>query len=252
MSLVAFAVRVSACRAIRAALPSSFSVVESPQEPLEQLDKADAKPLIAIYSGHIESDIQGRALLSGDAAITLSIQIFLPEQTSFAPYSPIILDTRREGAETALDVIWRMMARGLLSADNQWAQLWREFVVATPQLTNSSYLVEKSGIRIVAREITIRCEAINEPLPGPAAGPWAALIALMRSQTSGDQIAALADWIEGEITWNATAYDEAERARVFLGLSTYVADAVLAGGALVDAGAQGDDPAIEIAIPEQP
>ena len=109
MSLVGFAIRIATARALKAALPSSFEVLDSPQEPLDILDKPDPKPLVAIYTGHAESNPVGRALLGGEVLLHLSMQFFLPAEIAFNLGSQSIkIDTRQQGAETALDVIWRM------------------------------------------------------------------------------------------------------------------------------------------------
>lgn len=262
MSLVGFAIRITTARALKAALPSSFEVLDSPQEPLDILDKADPKPLVAIYTGHSESKPVGRALLGGDALTHLSLQFFLPAEVDFAIGDRTIkIDTRKQGAETALDVVWRMAARGLLAEGgdvNPWPALWREFVIQTPRITNASYLVERASVRMVAREVTIHCEVLNEPVPGAAAaGPWASLIAAMAADQVGDGLSSLSPWISAEIRGGADL-SQAERDRIFMGLSDYVAQSVGIGGPLgdidndPDAQADAEMPAADALAPDAP
>lgn len=238
MSLVGFAIRVATARALKKALPPAFEVLDSPQEPLDILDQADPKPLVAIYTGHSESNPLGRALLAGEVLTHLSLQFFLPAEVVFSYGSASIkIDTRRQGAETALDVIWRIAARALLAEGgdaNPWPALWREFVIQTPRIINASYLVERRNVRMVAREVTIHCETLNEPVPGATpAGPWEKLIAAIEGDDGGDGLTQLAPWIAAEIRGGADL-PQAERDRIFMGLSAYVAQASGIGGPIGD------------------
>jgi hypothetical protein len=226
MSLVAFAIRVTTVRALQAALPASIDVVDSPQEPVTAMIGPEPHPMVAIYSGSTETKLDGRNLLGGESKVALAIQFLLPEAFDFtvAPSVVIRIDTRRQGAETALDVLWRMAALALDGKTAEpWAALWREFVVLTPRVSNASYLIEREGVRITAREVVITCDPIHEPTPGVAPeGPWATLLTLMRADTNTDGLVSLADWIEAEIRGGADLAQE-ERDRIYMGLSDYVA-----------------------------
>lgn len=203
MSLAAFAVRIATVRALQACLPAPIVVVDSPQDAIALLDAQTPTPVVAIYSGHIETQIEGRAILLGDPRVTLSIQFMLPERFAFptGPNSSISIDTRRQGASIALDVLWRKAARALDGSQEPWACLWREFVLATPRIFDNSYLIEQAQVRVIAREIAIECETLQEPIPGPDDPPraWRYLLAAMRADTNGDGLSALADWLEAEI-----------------------------------------------------
>lgn len=227
MSLVPFALRVCATRALQAALPVNVVVVDSPQEPLDLLDKAAPRPIVAVYTGSAMTKLEGRNLLGGAPVVLLTLQMFLPETFAFetSPDHFITVDTRRQGAETALDILWRDALLALNASPEPWASLWREFAPAVVSIANEHYLLERNGVKVTAREVTIECEPIHEPVPGgEPTDAWAALIALMRADTRGDGLATLADWVEASI--RGAMLSPAGRDAAYLGLSAYVAQAV--------------------------
>lgn len=238
MSLVAFAIRVAAVRTLREALPSGFDVLDSPQEPMDRLDCASPAPFVAVYTGHNETEIDAREMLGGKSKVDLAIQFVLPASLTF-PLSgggSITLDTRKQGAETALDVLWRRAACAFDAGASPWASLWREFVINTPKIVNASYLIEVKTVRAVAREVVVSCEPIHEPIPGAAPeGAWAALLELMRADQASDGLAGLADWLEAEISGPAEL-TPAQRDAAYLGLSAYAAENVAILEAASDVG----------------
>ena len=222
MSLVAFAMRVSAVRAFRAVIWPEFTVVDSPQRPLNLLSKG--RPLIAVYTGQLNDAMDGRELYAGDPRVALTVQVYLPDEvTVTVAGQPLKLDTREEGAETVLDVIARRLLGAFLAQDEPWAVLWAQLVQKTGRLQNHSYLVESDDGRVSARELVLDCETLYEPIPGaPPEGVWADLIALMRTDASERSVAPLADWIAAEIA-GPQALPQEERDRIDLGLSAYAA-----------------------------
>ena len=248
MSLVPFAMRVATVRALQAALPASVLVCDSPQEPIALLDSADPLPIVAIYTGHSETMIDGREMLAGSPTVLLTFQFLLPESFVFtiAPGSTITIDTRRQGAETALDVLWRTCVRALIASDDPWAALWRDIVFLTPKITNSSYLIEQSKVRVVAREVSVSCEPLHEPVPGAAPeGVWDQLLMLMRADTKADGLAALGDWIEAEIR-GGTDQPQALRDRFYMGISAATAGAIGLDLRVEDVGYQSLDADTEV------
>lgn len=228
MSLIPFAVRICTVRAFQAVMPSSVIVVDSPQEPIDLLDTKEPKPIIAVYTGSVATKYEGRNLLGGMPYLCVTVQVMLPETFTFSLSNnqTLTIDTRSQGAETALDVLWRIGALALNSGDEPWANLWREFVLKVPQIRNSSYLIERSGVRVTAREVSIDCEPLHEPvLGGEPILAWATLIDLMRNDTKGDGLSALADWVESEIR-NGPDRPQTTRDAAYLGLSQYVASAL--------------------------
>lgn len=231
MSLVSFAVRVATVRAIRAVLWSGITVEDSPQAPLELIDKG--QPLIAVYSGTTGADPVGRDIYGAARQVHVSIQCFLPEKITVPlGQDQITIDTRQRGAETVMDVIGRRILYGLIASEGTWAKVWRGFVQTTPQVVDSSYLVENVHIRASAREWTLHCDCLSEPLPGaslPANGPWPDLIAAMQADTDQpDNLAALANWVTYEFQGGSTLPDW-QIERIALGISTYALQATGGG-----------------------
>ena len=227
MSLVAFALRVCAVRAIQEAVPISFKVFDSPLDPIELLDKANPQPIIAVYTGVSDTKISGREFLAGDTSVALAIQIFLPERFVFTYAGEnkdqnITIDCRRQGGETALDIIWRKIALNLNSSIGPWGEMWREFAVTTPGINNSSYIVMREGVKLTAREIIITCDPIHEPLPGQEPTyAWKKFLEMVFADTNADGLHHLGDWLATEISHGELTPGEVDAA--YLGLSRYVA-----------------------------
>lgn len=227
MSLVAFAMRVSTVRAIQEAVPPSFRVFDSPVDPIDLLDKKNPQPIIAVYTGSVGTKIDGREILAGASRVALAIQIFLPERFVFAyagesQEQKIEIDCRRQGAETALDVIWRKIALNLNSTNGPWGEMWREIVLATPSIDNSSYVIMREGVKLTAREIVIECEPIHEPVPGKGAYlAWKKFLSMVLADTGADGLHNLGDWVASEIHQRDLSAGESDAA--YLGLSRYVA-----------------------------
>ena len=253
MSLVAFGIRLATVRAIQAVIWPEFAVVDAPPAPLDLIEHG--QPLIAVYTGHDTDRLGGRDLYGGAPRVAVTIQVFLPAVvTVTVAGQPLQLDTRSEGADTVLDVIARRIHGALLGQAEPWSRLFFDFVQQTRRTSDNSYLVETQKLRVAARELSLECEVIHEPIPGaPAADVWASLIALMRADTAPRSVAPLADWIAAEIAGPAML-TQADRDRIDLGLSTYAAqrvgilplvedvtDAPPAGTAAVDAVAADPD-----------
>jgi hypothetical protein len=233
MSLVAFAVRIAAVRVLRAALPSAFVVVDSPVDAIALLEASPSSAVVAVYTGQAQNELDGVGFFAGDPLLNVDLQIFLPQQMAFSylaadgqTLATVTLDTRGEGSETALDLVERMMTRALAAQADVWSQLFGGFVQKVRAVISSSYLVETSKIKAPSREIRMNCETIQEPVPGaPASDIWTQLLAAMTADTGADSVAALAPWIASEI--NApVGLSQAERDRIFLGLSEYAAQAI--------------------------
>lgn len=252
MSLIPFAVRICTVRALQAALPASVAVVDSPQEPLTLLDIDEPRPIIAVYTGATMTKYEGRNLLGGMSSLSIAIQMMLPEVFSFGVgEGSISIDTRRQGAETALDVLWRKAELALNGSSEPWAALWREFVLTVSAVENLSFLIERNGVKVTAREVQIKCEPIHEPIPGGAPSlAWASLLTLMSADTNEDGLHFLADWIESEIRGGADK-TQPERDAVYLGLSQYVANKIGVPGPIEDIQNETATPAVEIVVGDE-
>lgn len=227
MSLVAFGIRIAAVRAIRAVIWPEFPVADSPASTIALLD--EGKPLVAVYTAHANEGLEGNEVLSGDPKVSLTIQIYLPaEVTVTVAGAPLKFDTTKEGAETVLDVIAHRILAAFAAQAEPWSRMWASLVTRTARMQNHSYLVESTSVRTSAREITLECETLYDPIPGgPPEGLWADLVALMRTEdpASPHSVAHLADWLSAEIA-GPQALPQEERDRIDLGLSAYAAGAV--------------------------
>ena len=222
MSLVAFAVRIATVRVLRAALPACFAVLDSPVDPIDALALNPSAAVVAVYSGQNANKLDGTGFFAGAPMLNLNLQIFLPPQMTFSVGGQsVTLDTRAEGSETALDAIWYMIACALAERGAPWADLWGRFVQKVSDSVASSYLVETSKVKAVAREIRLLCDVIQEPTPGGAASDiWSRLLAAMTADAGSDNVSALAPWISALIA-SPGALAQNERDRIFLGISEY-------------------------------
>ncbi len=225
MSLVAFAVRLATVRAISAAVWPEFTVANGPQRPLDTV--AAGSPVVAVYTSGSNDGLEGNELLAGDPRVSLSIQIYLPPVVTVTiAGAPLEFDTRADGAETMLDVLARRILAALVAEAEPWSQLWGRLVSRTRTIGNSSYLVESAEVRCAARELTLECETLYEPIPGaPPMGVWAELIALMRADSGASTVADLADWVAGEIT-GPQLLTQDQRDRIDLGLAAYASRSI--------------------------
>ncbi len=234
MSLVAFAVRIAAVRALRAALPPAFAIVDSPIDPIGLLDQNPAAGLVALFTGVGDNRLDGEAFFAGDPTVSLSVQMFLPQAMAFAwgDGLSLALDLRGQGADTALDVVERMVERALAVQADAWGALFARLVVRVRGLVSASYLVETAKVKAPARELTLTLETLQEPTPGaPRADVWTDFLAAMRADEASDSVAPLAGWIEAELA-APLGLSPAEVDRVFLGLRAYAAAAIGLGGAV--------------------
>jgi hypothetical protein len=234
MSLVAFGIRIATVRAIQAVVWPEFTVEDSPQAPIDLLD--NGAPLIAVFTGQDNDKMDGRDMFGGEPTVVLTIQIFLPPVLKITVAGKQLeLDTRGSASETVLDVLSRRIIGALLGQAEPWSQVWFDLVQKTGKTMNSSYLVETAKVRTSAREITIECATIHEPIPGASPSDvWATLVALMRADTAPRSVAPLAPWIAAEIT-GPVALSQADRDRIDMGLSVYAAQQVgIYGGTVED------------------
>lgn len=248
------AVRISAARALKAALPTPIVVYDSPQEPLTELWKEGAFPIVAIFTGSAGVKYEGRNLLGGSARMDIQFQFILPEAVSFdvavGDSETISIDARREGAEIAFDVLWRIASRALNSSPEPWATLWRVFVISTPEASIDSYMVMHEGVRAPGRQISLTCDPIHEPIPGGApAGVWADLLTLMRADVGADGLSNLADWIESEIRGGADL-PQFKRDQAYMGISSNVGDMLEVSDLVHDVN-NSDDP-VNYEVPADP
>ncbi len=240
MSLVAFAVRIAMVRSLRAALPSAFTVLDSPVDPIGLLESSPTSGLVAVYTGVGDNRLDGVGFFAGNPVLTMTVQIFLPQSTAFAyadaagAPQTLALDLRGAGADTALDVVERMVDRALAVQAGAWSTLFAAFVMRVRSAVSASYLVETVKVKAPARELTLTCETLQEPTPGaPVADVWADLLTAMRADASADSVAPLADWIAAELAAPA-GLTPAEIDRVFLGLRAYAAQLIDLGPGVPD------------------
>lgn len=253
MSLLQFAIRVCTVRALQASLPASVAVLDSPQEPITLLDEDPLHPIVAVYTGATVTKYDGRNFLGGTTGLTVAIQFLLPETFAFdVGEDEITIDTRRQGAETALDVLWRKASLALNGSTEPWAALWREFVTMIAGIELNSFLIERNGVRVTAREAAIRCEPIHEPVPGgdPSLA-WETLLTRMRADQKADGLSYLADWIEAEIRGGENM-TQGERDAAYIGLSRYVAQTVAVIQKVQDVNNQPGPADIEEPVPPAP
>lgn len=223
MSLVAFALRACAVRVIRSAVASSFIVLDSPVDAISVLQDSrqtdgSFQGVISVYTGTGANEIEGLGFFAGNPTCEMFIQILLPSQVTLqsVPGSSLALNSRKGGAELALDLTERAILRALAVQADTWSQLFGRLVSGFRKTERQSYLVETSSVRTPGRNIFALAAALQEPTPGaPPTSFWSDFIAAMGKDAD---LAPLAGWVSAELA-SPAGLSQAEIDRIFLGVT---------------------------------
>ncbi len=248
MSLVAFALRACAVRIVRAAVASSFIVLDSPVDAysaLQDTRQSDGsfQGIIAVYTGAGENRVEGVGVFAGGPVCELFLQILLPSQVTLSNASgaTLALNSRNSGAEFALDLTERAIFRGIAVQGDVWSQLFARLISDLRKVEWQSYLVETANVRTPGRSIAAHASVLEEPTPGAQASPfWDDFIAAMATDAD---LAPLAGWVTAELQ-APSGLPQSEVDRIFLGISQYASDAI---GLTATQVSPTDDPPLPVA-----
>lgn len=168
MSLVAFAARKSLCMLLRGATWAGDRVRDAPIEPLDSIMDGDAaRPMIAVFTGAYSGDVTGRELIGAKSKQDFVLQLYFPPVTSDEEGSDLDgwYPHPLAGAAPALDILKRQVFSVMQSATGPWAEIYRRLVARYETVRDDPILieVEKSGLRVPCREITLRGVPVGDP-----------------------------------------------------------------------------------------
>lgn len=90
-----------------------------------------------------------------------------------------------ESAELSLDVIERQIKMALTDPNNPWAEIWKGLVVGIDQWSSTRGASTKEGARYAARQLVIRLQPVDDPVPGAAAkGAWKAFLEAIEAESA--------------------------------------------------------------------
>ena len=191
-SLVSFALRVAAIRAIRGATLAGDRVHDSAISPIDHMvEKGESEPFIVIATEDEEAvNLAGRDATSGARTVDLVIEVAIahsllaPGDNSETP-PEIVIPATDGGFELSLALIGRQIMRALFEpGTNPWACAFARFAVSIGKISNRRGVGNKAGARFAARQYVITLNVLQEPSFGmtPAAGDaWHAFLAVMRN-----------------------------------------------------------------------
>jgi hypothetical protein len=227
MGLVRFAVRQCAARALRDATLAENRVFLSVIDPLDTRVKETRAPMLIVNTDDHKSEAEGRDLSGGDQSLDLVIEATIAAKVvtngrdGEGDTVEVTIIEADSGMDLTLDVIEHQVMRAFQTS-GVWPDLFRRLV---PRMTNrlSRRGADASGTRWAARQITITCDTLAEPVGGEslAAGTvWADLLAAMEADIA---LAPIAPLIRGVIDGDAREW---RRGAAMLGIGEDVAEVI--------------------------
>lgn len=228
MSLVATAVRLTLCEALKAKTLAGLRVYDSNIGPLDDFfKKGDASsPVITVATDDQTAtfDAMSYTTASRELAVVIEMAIAQPVDVAVGGDVTVTVPHTDRGLELSLDVMSRQIMAVLQADRGTWAELFKAFAGKPTKLTSKRGAGWEHGERFAARQIVITFDPVHEPIFGqaPAETFWADLVTALR--TVDAESSAIADLIEKAVvcvevpTW--------ARLQADLGLTTAAMEAV--------------------------
>lgn len=213
MSLIRFAVRQCAARAIAGATLAEGRVFMSVIDPISAKLTEERAPVITVNTDDHKQAGDGRDLTGGEAHLDLVFEAAIAARVqtvgtdgSGAEVAVTIIEADA-GLDLTLDLIEHQIVRALLGP-SPWADLFRCFAPVIHE-RHSRRGADASGTRWAARQLVIRCDTLAEPVGAEDIAPgtvWGDFIASMDADASLAPIAPLIratlagdarDWVRG-------------------------------------------------------
>lgn len=207
MGLIRFAVRQCAARALRGATLAEDRVFLSVIDPLDTKIGETRAPMLIVNTDDHKTAAEGRDITGGEHHLDLVIEATIASKVVTSGVDgqgeavEVTIIEADSGMDLTLDILEHQITRALL-APGLWPDLFRRFVPVVHS-RNSRRGSDASGVRWAARQITITCDALSEPVGGEAlsAGSvWGDFIAAMEGDAA---LAPVAPLIRGVIDGDA-------------------------------------------------
>lgn len=227
MSLIRFAVRQCAARAIAGATLAEGRVFMSVIDPISAKLSEERAPVITVNTDDHKQAADGRDMTGGEAHLDLVFEAAIAARVETtgtdgtgAEVAVTIIEADA-GLDLTLDLIEHQILRALL-APSPWADLFRRFVLVMHERV-SRRGADASGTRWAARQLVIRCDTLAEPVGAEDIAPgsvWGDLLALMEADAA---LASIAPLIRATLAGDARDW---VRGAAMLGISADVAEEV--------------------------
>lgn len=227
MGLIRFAVRQCAARALRNSTLADDRVFLSVIDPLDTKVKETRAPMLIVNTDDHKQSAEGFDLTGGDHSLDLVVEATIAARVTTTGKDgegeevAVTIIEADSGMDLTLDIIEHQITRALLGPD-PWAVLLRQFITSVSQRI-SRRGADASGIRWAARQITITCDTLAEPVGGEnvdAGSVWGDFIAAMEADAG---LAPMAPLIRGVIEGDGRDW---VRSAAMLGISEDVAERV--------------------------
>ncbi|GGF38247.1 hypothetical protein GCM10011321_31510 [Youhaiella tibetensis] len=200
MSLVWAGLRIAAVEALKGRTEAGNEVLDSEIGAIEPradgtVDIGIERRYVAVYTqaGDVEADsLDPRALLEGgtvellfEAGVTATMHV-RDEQTGAQQIFEGIPSTDAN-FELYLDLIFRQVTNALLDPDNEWAEIWRSFVLRVVKVERFR-IADAQNVRLAGRQMKVICQVVDDPLQGQRLDSAGALSMLLaRLEASDDE-----------------------------------------------------------------
>jgi hypothetical protein len=189
--IAAFALGLSAARAIKGQTWAGDNIAFEPVNPIE----IKTCPLICVYSARGRAELKDRALIfAGD--VRLRFEIFLPPQVNAG--NGITLNTEA-GQSIVFALIWRQIEQALLIQEAPWPHIYRNILLRTCSLDAERDLYEPAkGVKVPVAVYELRCETVADPTIGVEPSQvWSDFLTAMQTDTA--ELASLSMMMTAQI-----------------------------------------------------
>lgn len=175
-------------------------VKDSELGPVEDWIYDEAKPVIVVYTDDSTTDpgSGGERDLFGSGTVDLIIEIMMTQRMqvtiSETGENAWVWDMPPTDAAMEMTLGWieRQVISAISHPANEWAELWRGFVLSIGQRQSRRGNSARDGVRFAGRQIVLPVTLIRDPAPGAEpSGKWLTLLQRLDSVT-GD-LAAIAN-----------------------------------------------------------
>jgi len=204
VSLVSFAIRVCAERAILGDTFAEHRVYDSQIVPVNQTVPVESEAAIIISTDDDKVDVAQWDILCGrrelEVVFEMVLATFVLAQGKDGEQEiEVKIPHTDAGMEAALGFMQRQIMRALMDPQDPWAELFKEFTGRVIRMLGRRGASAEQGVRFAAKQLVLVCDPIPEPDFGeaiPDDSPWGRLIALMEQE---DELIDLAKVLRAEI-----------------------------------------------------
>ena len=169
MSLSRLALRIITSRALRGATLADTRVFDSAVDPIDmQVGTGNRDPFLVVYTDDHTRQITGRDLFHGDDSADLVIEAAVAAAVSLEgdDGESVDIPPTDAGMEIILDLLGHQVLTALTGERTAWSSLFNRFVLSVEKVTSRRGASAESGVRFAARQITITCNVVADPIAG--------------------------------------------------------------------------------------